>query len=142
HSSLAWIKNMEVLKSRYRCIAIDLPGNGLSKEGDDDYSIHFFAESIAAFIKAKQLKNVHLAGHSMGGQIAVTLELLYPQLVKSLILCAPAGFETFTEWEKNLYKSTMYFVDMVSSEESSLRKAVHNSFYLFPDSAASLTEQL
>jgi pimeloyl-ACP methyl ester carboxylesterase len=104
--------------------------------------MHFFAEVIHHFMEAKQLKNVVLIGHSMGGQIAITYSLLYQQRLKGLVLCAPAGFETFNDWEKSLYRNTMYFVDMVSNEESSLRKAIQNSFYIMPDNLPSFTQQL
>lgn len=142
HFLLGWSKNIDYLKQYYRCIAIDLPGNGLSSTGQYPYSMHFFAEVIADFIKEKGLTQVYLAGHSMGGQISIQFSLLHPELIKGLILCAPAGFETFNDWEKSLYRNTMYFVDMVSNEETSLRKAIQNSFYIMPDNAPAFTQQL
>lgn len=142
HSLLGWSRNVEYLKSYYRCIAIDLPGNGLSSNGQYPYSMHFFSEAIKDFISKLELKNVFLAGHSMGGQIALTFAINYSHLLKGLILCAPAGFETFNEWEISLYRNTMFFVDMVSDEETSLRKAVHNSFYIMPDNAPDFIQQL
>jgi len=142
HSLLGWTKNIDYLKQYYRCIAIDLPGNGLSATGQYPYSMHFFAEVIHHFIEARQLQHVVLVGHSMGGQIAMTYSLSYPQALKGLVLCAPAGFETFNDWEKSLYRNTMYFVDMVSNEENSLRKAIQNSFYIMPDNVPSFTQQL
>jgi pimeloyl-ACP methyl ester carboxylesterase len=142
HSLLGWAKNVDYLKQYFRCIAIDLPGNGLSATGKYPYSMHFFAEIIQQFIEARQLKNVVLIGHSMGGQICMTYSFLYQQHLKGLVLCAPAGFETFTDWEKSLYRNTMYFVDMVSNEENSLRKAIQNSFYIMPDNVPSFTQQL
>ena len=39
--ALSWKKNIDSLKKRFRCIAIDLPGNGLSGKGDYSYSISF-----------------------------------------------------------------------------------------------------
>jgi pimeloyl-ACP methyl ester carboxylesterase len=142
HSLLGWVKNIDYLKQYYRCVAIDLPGNGLSSTGNYPYSMHFFAEAINDFIKEKQLKNVYLAGHSMGGQISMIFSLLHQESLKGLILCAPAGFETFNDWEKSLYRNTMYFVDLVSNEENSLRKAIQNSFYIMPDNAPAFTQQL
>ncbi|RYZ37023.1 MAG: alpha/beta hydrolase [Sphingobacteriales bacterium] len=142
HSLLGWTKNIEYLKQYYRCIAIDLPGNGLSSTGQYPYSMHFFAEVIADFIREQKLTNVYLAGHSMGGQVSMIFSLLHQDLIKGLILCAPAGFETFNDWEKSLYRNTMYFVDMVSNEETSLRKAIQNSFYIMPDNAPAFTQQL
>ena len=142
HSLIGWQKNVEQLKQYFRCIAIDLPGNGLSSSGDYPYNMRFFAECIEAFIKARKLTNVYLAGHSMGGQISLISAHLYPGSFKGIVLCAPAGFETFNDWEKSLYKNTMFFVDMVSNEETSLRKAVQNSFYIMPDTAPALAQQL
>jgi len=142
HSLLGWSRNIEYLSQYHRCIAIDLPGNGLSSTGEYPYSLHFFAEAICDFVQKKKLKNLYLAGHSMGGQICLTFAQLHPDMLKGLILCAPAGFETFNEWEKSLYRNTMYFVDLVSNEENSLRKAIQNSFYIMPDNAPAFTQQL
>lgn len=142
HSLLGWSKNIDYLSQYYRCVAIDLPGNGLSSSGEYPYSMHFFAEALFDFIRQKKLERVYLAGHSMGGQICLSFALLHPGTIQGLILCAPAGFETFNEWEKSLYRNTMYFVDLVSNEETSLRKAIQNSFYIMPDNAPAFTEQL
>ena len=83
--SLSWRKNIEGLKNHYRCIAIDLPGNGLSDKGDYSYSISFFAEAIVEFIQNMGLKNVCLVGHSMGGQIAMTALINNPKCAERLI---------------------------------------------------------
>jgi pimeloyl-ACP methyl ester carboxylesterase len=127
--ALCWKMNIEVLKKDFRCIAIDLPGNGMSQHGDFPYSINFFTETIAAFIRELKLEHVCLVGHSMGGQIAITMALKYPSLVKELVLCAPAGFETFTPFEATIYKSGIGFMDMFSSEENSLTETIKSSFY-------------
>jgi len=142
HSLLGWARNIDTLKQHFRCIALDLPGNGLSSTGNYPYSMHFFSEILQQFIEALQLEKVILVGHSMGGQIAMTYALSHQQHLKGLVLCAPAGFETFSDWEKSLYRNTMYFVDMVSNEENSLRKAIRNSFYIMPDNVPEFTQQL
>jgi pimeloyl-ACP methyl ester carboxylesterase len=91
-------KNVRELSSDYKVIAIDLPGYGHSVQsisGDDP--LQLYADVIAEFIKKKKLKKVALAGHSMGGQIAMIAALSHPKQIKKLILLAPAGLETFTE---------------------------------------------
>lgn len=142
HSQLAWQQNIQKLSEQFKCIAIDLPGNGYSSNGDYPYSMDFFAESIHSFIKAKKLNNVFVCGHSMGGQIALTLALKYPKSLDGLVLCAPAGFEVFNDWEKNLYRSTMLFMDLISNEENSLKKAIQSSFYIVPDNVQPFIHQL
>ncbi|EAY30307.1 alpha/beta fold hydrolase [Microscilla marina] len=95
-----WEKNIHILKKYYRCVALDLPGHGFSAKKDYPYSIDFYAQTVRQFIEKLSLKDVVLIGHSMGGQIAITLALQYAKLFSRLVLVAPAGFETFNETEK------------------------------------------
>lgn len=140
HSALGWVKNIKELKNNFRCIAIDLPGNGLSSFSNQyPYSIHFFARCIHDFIEEMELDNVYLVGHSMGGQIALMYAHLFPESAKGLILCAPAGLEVFNSWEKTMYKSTMQMIDLINTEEQSLKQAIQNSFYKMPKDVLELT---
>ncbi len=117
-----WKKNIDYLKQYYRCIAIDLPGNGLSDRNPHPFGMKFFAESVYHFIQALKLKNLTIAGHSMGGQIAMTTAINYPQCAASLALCAPAGFEEFTGMDKTLYYNAIRMLEFVSSDEHNLRQ--------------------
>lgn len=127
--ALGWKKNIDALKNHCRCIAIDLPGNGLSEHGDFPYGINYFANVVTDFIKELRLQNVVLAGHSMGGQIAMTIVLNNPEIADALILCAPAGFEVFTPWDAGLFETSISVFDYFSTEESSLVKSIRSSFY-------------
>jgi len=140
--ALGWKKNFETLRKNYRCISIDLPGNGLSDHGKYSYSIHFFSEVIVEFIVKLKLENVVLAGHSMGGQIAMTTSLNYPGIAEALVLCAPAGFETFTPWEASMYQTSISLFDYFSSEENSLSKSIRSSFYHATHQADEMIEDL
>jgi len=140
--SLSWKKNIDYLSKYYRCIAIDLPGNGLSDRGDYPYSINFFAGSVYDFIVQMGLKDVCIVGHSMGGQIGVTMLLNQPDCAKELILCAPAGFETFTPFETTIYRSSVHFLDMFSTDENSLSKTIKSSFYNYPSQANEMINEL
>jgi len=127
--SMVWKKNIDYLKQHYRCIAVDLPGNGLSDRGEYPFTMQFFADSIISFIAVMKLKNVSIVGHSMGGQIAVTAALKKPDCAQALILCAPAGFEVFSTLERTMFHSSIHLMDFFSSEEQSLRHTIENSFY-------------
>lgn len=140
--ALSWKKNIEGLKKDHRCIAVDLPGNGLSDRGAFSYSISFFADCITEFIKNLGLENVCLVGHSMGGQIAITALLNKPTCAQWLVLCAPAGFETFTPVEKDIYQRALQFFDLFSTEENSIRKAVQSSFYHVPTQGDEMIQDL
>jgi len=138
----SWRKNIESLKQHYRCIAIDLPGNGLSGRGDYAYGINFFAGCVYDFIRRMQLKNLAIVGHSMGGQIALTVLANEPAAAEKLVLCAPAGFEVFTAIERTLYTSGLYFFDLFSSDENSLRQTIQSSFYNFVQEGRLMTDEL
>ena len=138
----SWKKNIEALSKTHRCIALDLPGNGLSGNSDQNYSISFFTKCIIDFIGRLGLKKVCLVGHSMGGQIALTVALEAPGAVEKLILCAPAGFETFSEMDKMFYQNSMQYMSWMSNDEFNLQQTLHSSFYRFPAGAESMIQDL
>lgn len=138
----SWKKQIEGLKDKYRCIAIDLPGNGKSDRGDYPYSMNFFAGCVYDFIQKLRLTNVVLAGHSMGGQVVMNLLINLPSAAEKLILFAPAGFETFNGMERSLYQSSISFLDMFSTEENSLRRTIRSSFYQYPPQVDEMIEEL
>ncbi|MDI9320740.1 MAG: alpha/beta hydrolase [Phycisphaerales bacterium] len=137
-----WLQNIEVLKNSFRCVAIDLPGNGYSDKGDLPYSMQYYAACIYDFIQLMKLKNVVLCGHSMGGQIAMTLLLNVPHAAEKIILCAPAGFEQFNVFEKTMYRSAIGMADMFSSDENNIRTSIYNSFYQNPRQADAMIKDL
>ena len=140
--ALGWKRNISELRKYYRCIAIDLPGNGLSEPGDFPYSIQYFSNVVFEFIEKLRLENVVLVGHSMGGQIAITTMLEHPQAAKKLVLCAPAGFEIFTPWEASLYETSLSIFDYFSSDETSLTNTIYQSFYHHPQQANEMVQDL
>jgi pimeloyl-ACP methyl ester carboxylesterase len=102
-----WKHQVAGLSKHHRCIAIDLPGNGLSSRGDYPYSMFFYAECVVRFLEKMDLKKVVLCGHSMGGQIALIVALRYPHLLERLVLIAPAGLEYFHPHEVMLMQSAL-----------------------------------
>lgn len=83
-SSLGWhtlLRRMPGIK----VIAPDLPGHGKS-EGAGRQSINDYACDIYDLIHALKLPRVILAGHSMGGAIAIQTALLAPERVIGLIV--------------------------------------------------------
>lgn len=137
-----WQKNIDSLKKDFRCIAIDLPGNGHSETGDFHYTIAFYADCLLDFIGRSGLKKVTLVGHSMGGQVAVTAILKQPLCCEKLILISPAGFETFTGHERMMYDASLKYLSMITTNEQAIQHLVHTSFYRFPDDALRFEKQL
>lgn len=71
HDSSSFKPLMEILKSDYRVISLDLPNFGNSQVNDSICRTEDFAEFIADFIAKLNIKAKALIGHSMGGQIII-----------------------------------------------------------------------
>lgn len=138
----SWHYQVEGLRHKYRCIAIDLPGNGHSDRGNYPYGINFFSGCVYDMIHRLGLKRVTIVGHSMGGQIAINMLGHEPGVAEKLVLCAPAGFEQFNAMERSLYQGTVSFMDMFSSDENSLRKVIRSSFYHYPQHTDAMINEL
>jgi len=125
-----WKFQIDGLKTNHRCIAIDLPGNGMSPSGDFPYSMFFYAETIAKFIEKEKLQNVVICGHSMGGHVAIVLALRYPHLLQKMILIAPSGIEKFASHEvmgmQHFMNLGQYFISNSSQVESTIKQSFYN----------------
>lgn len=79
------------LIKHYRVIIPDIIGFGESaRPSQADYSLSAQVERLRALSQALRLKNLHLGGNSMGGQIALLYSSLHPAEVNSLWLLNPA----------------------------------------------------
>ncbi len=124
-----WNWNIDTLQAHFRCIAIDLPGNGFSSRNNTVYSVDYYAGILIEFIQALQLKEVVLVGHSMGGLIALKVALSNKVPLQKLILCAPAGFEKYTPHESVLFKSAIALGNFLNLDETQVSQSVRTSFF-------------
>lgn len=131
----AWNKNIPTLSEHYRTIAIDLPGYGKSSKGNYEFSMTYYAQVLKEFTEKKDLKNIVLVGHSMGGQIALTAALQYPDLVDKLILIAPAGFEVFNKGQRSWLANVMTPDAVRFTPVDQIRTNLAYNFYNMPEDA-------
>ncbi|MGY6561270.1 MAG: alpha/beta fold hydrolase [Luteibaculaceae bacterium] len=131
----AWINNMQELKNNFRCIVVDLPGYGKSSKSNYSGKMSFYAEVIIELIEALNLRNVTLVGHSMGGQISMVTALKRPEIIKNLVLVAPAGIETFTEGEKDWFRTAITAKSVMLTPLTALEENLGNNFYKMPRDA-------
>jgi pimeloyl-ACP methyl ester carboxylesterase len=81
---------LDHLKSNHRVIIIDRPGCGYStRSPKSSAAVTAQAQTVARFIEALELERPLVAGHSLGGAIALALALNHPELVAGLALIAP-----------------------------------------------------
>ncbi|MBN8694597.1 MAG: alpha/beta fold hydrolase [Bacteroidetes bacterium] len=85
--SFTYRKIIKVLSVKYRCIAVDLIGFGLSdKPFNWYYKPEHHAKYIAAFIDQMNLKNLTLVVNDWGGPIGLSYAVNNPDNIKSLVL--------------------------------------------------------
>ena len=84
-SSLVWSPVLGSLAGAAELLAPDLPGHGQSG-GEPLASVDEMAAFAFDFLDALAIPAAHLAGHSMGGAIALSAALASPARVRSLLL--------------------------------------------------------
>jgi 2-hydroxy-6-oxonona-2,4-dienedioate hydrolase/4,5:9,10-diseco-3-hydroxy-5,9,17-trioxoandrosta-1(10),2-diene-4-oate hydrolase len=84
-------RNAEDLSANFRVIVPDQPGFGESRlNKDNGYSYkRVSAEAMAEFLTALDIDKAHLIGNSMGGGVALTMAMRYPDQVGRLALMGP-----------------------------------------------------
>jgi pimeloyl-ACP methyl ester carboxylesterase len=88
----AWRAVGERLAPTYRVIAVDLPGFGRSPElAGGRFPLPEVAERLAATLDELGVSRHVVAGHSMGGGVAIVHALGRPADVQAIALLAPAG---------------------------------------------------
>lgn len=89
-----WVEVLPELLRRHRVLAVDLPGHAGSAPLPRGATIDDFAAAAAAVLEAEGVESALVAGHSFGGLVALRLAHGRPELVRGLLLVAPAGIAT------------------------------------------------
>lgn len=92
YPSTLWHRARPALSQRFRTIAFDNRGIGLSDVPPGPYSIATMASDAAAVLDVAGVTRAHVFGVSMGGMVAQEFALCYPEKTHSLILgCTSPG---------------------------------------------------
>ena len=117
-----WIPLMEAFSKDFRCIAPDLPGHGLSSfPPDARWSPDFYAGEMEAFIGRLKLSDLTVVGHSMGGLLALSLAQRLPAGIRTMVLSAPAGFESFGPLQRTIIMGAMGWLSKTAGSDARLR---------------------
>ncbi len=126
--------NINALADRgYKVYAIDLKGFGLSEKViGSDYSHSEQAKILLDFMEQKGIDKATVAGHSMGGRVALIAYDMKPQNFESIILIDSAGLENNSPAFYNAL-ITQPIVDIlyynIFVREKNFRKFLSSAFY-------------
>ena len=91
-SRIVWRHVTPLLAPRRLVIAPDLPGFGESAPAGPGFDLETTAAALAEPLAEQAGGRFDLVGNSLGGAVAVELAALRPDLIRRLVLSAPAGF--------------------------------------------------
>jgi pimeloyl-ACP methyl ester carboxylesterase len=94
-STFAFRENIPALAARFRVVAVDLPGHGLSSREAPDMSLSAQARYVIGLIDQLAVGRAVIVGHSMGGGVAQRIALARPSRVAGLVLIASITDRTF-----------------------------------------------
>jgi pimeloyl-ACP methyl ester carboxylesterase len=87
-SSAVWERQTQAFSKDHQVLAVDLPGHGarLAETGFDTHEQN--AREACRIMDQRGIKKAIVAGHSMGGAVALTMALNHPDRVQGLVLMA------------------------------------------------------
>jgi pimeloyl-ACP methyl ester carboxylesterase len=91
-SRVVWRHVTPLLASSRLVIAPDLPGFGESAPAGPGFDLARTAAALADPLSERADGRFDLVGNSLGGAVAVELAAIRPDLIRRLVLSAPAGF--------------------------------------------------
>ncbi len=83
-----WNPIMSVIENHFSCLAVDLPGHGMTGSADDPefYSFPGAATAIVSFLKSSGISRAHIVGYSLGGRLAIYLAIHHPAICDRVII--------------------------------------------------------
>ena len=124
----SWSPVLDFLTPHREVIAIDLPGHGKSAAGPDSGTFPGLVDSVGRYISENGLKDVDVAGVSLGGRLV--LELARRGGVGDVVALDPGGF--WRGWERSYFRWTL-------SASFRLLRALQRQLPLLSRSAAART---
>jgi pimeloyl-ACP methyl ester carboxylesterase len=101
----SWGQAQTRLAADFRVIAPDLPGFGESEKPSEHrfaYSVEAFAHVVTDLFAGLRLGQAHVAGHGLGGAVALSIASRSPELVSRLVLVDSLCYPTRPDFARRV----------------------------------------
>ena len=115
---------IDLLKSKYRVLAIDYPGFGKSEFLRESFTVDDYVNIVIDFLKECNVKKVILLGHSYGGRIIIKLNSRddLPFIIEKNVLIDAAGLkdkrDLKTKFKISIFKTLKCIVKVIPIKDS------------------------
>ncbi|MHA1931060.1 MAG: alpha/beta fold hydrolase, partial [Promethearchaeota archaeon] len=100
-----FIAQIKALSEKYRVIRADNRGSGKSERPNQPFTTELLADDLKGLMDYLKIERAHILGYSLGGMVAQTFALNYPEKVNKLILVNttpsfpsnPSGIESYKQ---------------------------------------------
>jgi pimeloyl-ACP methyl ester carboxylesterase len=128
----SWIEVLEELeKAEKRVLMLDLPGFGKSQEPKEPWDVDDYIAHIDALLNLLDIDELILAGHSFGGQLAISFAARKDPQLKALILMSAARIMKRKKLKVQIFSKITHLGNMVFQIPilSVLQKPVRKIWY-------------
>ena len=103
-NSQSWMFTVGPLAEKFHVIVPDQIGFGTSDKPVINYRVRTYVDFLDEFYKQLKIERATLVGHSMGGWIAATFTVTFPEKVDRLVMADAAGYAPPANFDfKSLY---------------------------------------
>lgn len=134
-----WDDVIPLLENTFELIMPDLRGFGESETVDTLYSMDDLASDITGLLDQLDIQKAAVAGHSMGGYVALAFARLYPERVRGLALVSSQAPADPPERKEGRYKSA---ADVAANGISSVVETMTPKFTTDPGLQAITREMM
>jgi pimeloyl-ACP methyl ester carboxylesterase len=141
-SSHSWNQFIHEYNNEYEIYLVDLMGHGKSSAFVEKVSIRSAAQNLLDLIEYLSLENINAVGYSYGGEILFQLALIYPGLIKSMIIigsCGTWNAEDFPEFVEYLSYKNLENLPWMREQQINDER-IRNILDQFPNYSVQLSE--